>query len=144
MRNHANLRLLAVSIFTAALITSAGADVIPPCALPNGVASVPFPDAMPSPVSQALKEHVGELVLPGGKFDATDMIVTGRSRRLIFVWNIGKRWVIATEHGGRGYNDPIVAYDLSQNGRNATLVEERIAFPPTVCATASSLLGVER
>jgi hypothetical protein len=88
---------------------------------------------------RALKEHVGEIVPRGATFDATDVVVTGQSRE-IFVWNAGRRWVVATEHGGRSYNDPIFAYDLGQDGRSASLVAERIAFPETVCATAFSLL----
>jgi hypothetical protein len=90
-----------------------------------------------------LREHIGELAEPGTKFDATDVVVTGRNRRLIFVWYLGKRWIVATEHGGRGYNDPIFAYDLSQDGQSATLVQESIAFPKTVCSTASSMLSFE-
>jgi hypothetical protein len=89
-----------------------------------------------------LKERLGEMVAPGEAFDATDLIETERNRRLIFVWNVGNRWIVATEHGGLGYNDPILAYDLNQDGGRVTLVQERIASPCTVCPTALILLEV--
>jgi hypothetical protein len=133
---------LSLSLFVAALITSACSDVIPPCALPNGVASTSLNGAPPA-LLRALRQDVGELVAPGGRFDATDVIVTGQNRRLIFIWNVDRRWIVATEHGGFGYNDPIFAYDLSQDGRDATLVEQRIANPHTICSTASSLVTFE-
>jgi hypothetical protein len=56
------------------------------------------------------------------------------------MWNNGKRWVVATERGGRGYNNPIFAYDLSADSNSATLVQERTAFPPNVCEAATDLL----
>jgi hypothetical protein len=134
----------ALVALTAALIISGGADVVPHCDLPNGVISTSLQkNGVPPGLLRALEEHVGEIVPPGAKLDATDVISTGRNRRLIFVWDVGRRWIVATEHGGRGYNDPIFAYDLSQDGRSAILVQDRIAFPQTVCSTAYSLLSFE-
>jgi hypothetical protein len=134
---------LAVFLLAMALISLARTDAIPPCALPNGVASISFENGAPPALLRALRERVGELVPPGGRFDATDVVVTGKNRRLIFVWNVGTRWIVATEHGGRGYNDPIFLYDLSPESHTATLVLERIAFPETVCATATRLISFE-
>jgi hypothetical protein len=118
-------------------------DVVPPCAVPSGV-SLWLPTGAPPALLRGLKEHIGDFAQPDAQFDATDFVVTRQNRRLIFIWNIGSRWIVATEHGGRGYNDPILAYDLGQGQESATLVEERIAFPETVCSTASSLVGFER
>jgi hypothetical protein len=134
---------LAVFLLATALSSLARADIIPPCALPNGVAAKSLENDAPPALLRALSERVGELVPPGGRFDATDVLVTGKNRRLIFVWNAGQRWIVATEHGGRGYNDPIFVYDLSDDGRTATLVLERLAFPNTVCTTATKLVGFE-
>lgn len=83
-----------------------------------------------------MKEKLGEVVPPGEKFDSTDRIVTGKNRRAIFVWMRGNRWVIATEHGGLAYNDPIFAFDVSAGGLQAKLVAEAIAFPDSICAIA--------
>jgi hypothetical protein len=66
--------------------------------------------------------------------------MTGQNRRLIFVRVHGTRWVIATEHGGRGYNDPVFAYDVDPDGSSAKLVGEQVAMPDTLCATAKKLL----
>jgi hypothetical protein len=140
MRKNACFGLLAVSSTLAALIASAGADVIAPCSLPNGAASSLVSEA-PAALLRALKARIGEVVPPAADFDSTDVVVTGRSRRLIFIWNVGRRWVVATEHGGIVYNNPIFAYDLSRDSRSAVLVQERSALPKTVCSTASSLLG---
>ncbi len=63
------------------------------------------------------------------------------NRRLIFIWTRGNVWVVATEHGGRGYNDPILAYQLDSNGLHATLIAERLAVPKTVCSTSEELLN---
>jgi hypothetical protein len=62
---------------------------------------------------------------------------------LIFIWSRGDRWVIATEHGGRGYNDPIFSYAVSSDGLKATLLVERAAYPDTVCSTAEELLNLQ-
>jgi hypothetical protein len=116
-------------------------DFIPTCRLPAGVTATTRQENLPRPVKDALKQKLGELVYPDLPFDATDVVMTGHNRRLIFVWSRNNRWVIATEHGGRGYNDPIVAYDLSPDGVRATLHAERIAYPKTVCSTAEELLN---
>jgi hypothetical protein len=138
------MRTRAISLFVSVLavipLASCKADVIAPCALPNGVTPTSLTDA-PAALVQALRDHVGELAAPGIRFDATDVVGTGRNRRLIFIWHIGSRWIVATEHGGIGYNDPIFAYDLSDDGGSATLVQESIAFPNTVCPTAASLIS---
>jgi hypothetical protein len=111
-----------------------------PCFVPAGVVSVPIPEGVPAVLQSALRGSLGDIALPGEKFDATDIVMTRRSRRFIFVWNVGRRWIVATEHGGRGYNNPIFAYDISDDGETASLVETRIAVPATVCATATSLM----
>lgn len=81
--------------------TAARADYISACSPPDSsVRVLPFPDGMPPILFKAFKEHVGDIVAAGERFDATDNIVTGRHRRMIFVWNRGPRFVIATKRGG--------------------------------------------
>ena len=96
---------------------------------------------IPAALRDAVKQRLGELVPTNSPFDATDVVTTGHNRRLIFFWTRGHRWVVATEHGGRGYNDPILAYDVSLDGRQASFVAERIAYPNSVCSTAEELLN---
>jgi hypothetical protein len=136
------LSLLAL-LSAATCFGSAKAAVIPPCTVPNAVTSTSQMTGISPVLARVLRAHIGELGAPGTEFDATDIIVTGRSHRLIFVWAVGKRWVVATEQGGIFYSDRIYAYDLSPDGGSATLVQERMAFPDTVCSTASSLLSFD-
>ena len=119
------------------------ADIIPPCRLPIGVVSTARQEDMPASLRRAVREKLGPVVSPTSPFDGTDVVVTGHNRRLIFIWSRGDRWVIATEHGGRGYNDPIFAYAVSSDGLKATLLAERTAYPDTVCSTAEVLLNLQ-
>jgi hypothetical protein len=125
----------------AARLRGVAFDVIPACRLPKGVASYSDQKDMPVALRDTVKQRLGELVRPNSPFDATDVVKTGHNRRLIFIWARGYRWVVATEHGGRGYNDPIFGYEVSPNGQQATLIAERIAFPDSVCLTAEELLN---
>jgi len=71
------------------------------------------------------------------------LTITGHHRRLIFIWNLRTLWIVATEHGGVGYYDPIFVYELSPEGPDAIFLAEVIALPETVCPIASGLLGHE-
>jgi len=142
------LRTGLIGVFAICFVTIAAtlsaADEIPPCRLlPTGVSVISRLDDAPLPLVHALTERVGEVVPVGAPFDSTDVIRIGKNRRLIFIWNRGARWVVATEHGGLAYNDPVFAFEIDQDGRKATLVrEEAASFPNTVCSTASSLLVI--
>jgi hypothetical protein len=129
-------------LFLRASVLSAWADDIAPCPLPRGVVSASLEHGTPQAVLRALKEQVGEIVPPGGKFDATDVITYGRNRRVIFIWNSGRRWIVATERGGIAYGDPIFAFDLPAADGIAILVQQRDAIPLTVCSTATRLLDL--
>jgi len=104
-------------------------DVIPACRFPVGVVSHSDENDMPAALRDAGKQKLGYLVPPKAPFDATDVVMTGHNRRLIFIWVRGDTWVIATEHGGRGYNDPILAYTVDPKTQLVKLVAEPIAFP---------------
>jgi hypothetical protein len=119
------------------------ADIIPACRVPIGVVSTTRQDDMPASLRRAVREKLGPVVSPTLPFDGTDVVVTGHNRRLIFIGSRDDRWVIATEHGGRGYNDPIFAYAVSSDGLKATLLAERTAYPDTVCSAAEELLNLQ-
>jgi hypothetical protein len=112
------------------------------CPVPAGAVSVSIPTGLPPALRDALRDQLGEIVSPGEDFDISDAIGSDppRHRRFIFVWNIGKRWLVATEQGGL-YNDPIFVYAVSDDGKTASLIETRIALPPIVCSTATKLAG---
>lgn len=94
----------------------------------------------PLPIRESLQKLAPDIVPVGKPFDATDVIVTGHSRRLLFIWRSNDRWIIATEHGGRGYNDPVFAFDMKFGSATATLVESRVAVPHNVCQIAEGLI----
>jgi hypothetical protein len=145
MRRWRALGIITAAPTMTALIWAASiparADEIPPCAPPQSVQAHTFPDGLPLALRSALKNQLGEIVPPGERFDATDVVITGKNRRAIFVWARGQRWVVATEHGGRGYNDPVFAFDMSANASKPMQVAAETAFPHTVCATARKLIG---
>jgi hypothetical protein len=122
------------SLLFVVLVISAKADLIPPCAPPAGVTSTSLKDVPPA-LMQALKARLIEIAAPNVAPDAPGLVVAWRNRPFSFVWNISSRWIVA------GYTDQIFAYDLTEDGRSASLVEERIAFPNTVCKVASELIA---
>lgn len=126
--------------FAVMAATPSVADYIPPCqTIPAGVSVISRLEDAPASLVRALTDRVGEIVAVGAPFDNTDRVQTGKNRRLIFIWNRGTRWVVATEHGGRGYNDPIFAFEIDKQNR-VTLVRDKWAIPYSVCSTATSLI----
>jgi hypothetical protein len=127
--------------FSPVRLSGVAFDVIPACGLPQGVASYTDQERMPVTLRDAVKQKLGDLVPPNSPFDSTDVATTGHNRRLIFVWMRGKRWIVATKRGGRGYSDPVLAYDVSPDGQRAKLIAERTATPKSVCSIAEELLN---
>jgi hypothetical protein len=137
------LSLLSVMLAAAWMIGShANADQLPSCAAPLGATIRSFPNEIPQALLKALNDKLGDVASPGQPFDATDVVVVGRNRRVIFVWKRGQRWVVATEHGGRGYNDPVLAFNLTSDGLNPSFVAVKTTFPESLCSTATELLEV--
>ena len=111
------------------------------CKQPPGVEERVFPNDLPIGLINAIKDKFGEIVAPGEKFDSSDKVVTGKNRRAIFVWMRERRWVIATEHGGLGYNNPVFAFEVSADGLEAKLVAEAIVLrTDSLCGTAVRLI----
>ena len=94
---------------------------------------------VPSILLQTLVDDFGEFAPRAGRFDRTDVVMVGRNRRLAFFWNADSKWIVATEHGGFGYNNPIYIYHIDGDGRKAGLMAQTIAFPETLCTVAASL-----
>lgn len=116
---------------------------IPSCPVPSGAVAASLDRGAPEAVLKALRAKFGEIARPGEDFNVTDYIEKpGLSfRRMIFMWGRDRRWVVAMELGGRGYSNPVAAFDLSANGRTATLAKVSAAQPETVCGTAAALIG---
>ena len=106
------------------------------CPVPPGAVQVALPSGLPAALSKALP---GDIALPGEPFDTTDVYVKGhKHRRYIFVWNIGNRWIVATEQGGIALRAEIFTYDLGKDGKTV-LIDNRFTFPNSVCAAATKL-----
>jgi hypothetical protein len=116
------------------------ADAAPSCTPPPGMVSVPLKQ-VPSILLQTLIDNFGEIAPPGGRFDRTDVMMVGRNRRFAFFWKADNKWIVATEHGGFAYNNPIFRYDLGGDDQKAVLTAQAISSPKTLCTVASDLIS---
>jgi hypothetical protein len=116
------------------------ADAAPSCTPPPGMVSVPLKQVS-SILLQTLIDNFGEIAPPGGRFDRTDVVMVGRNRRFAFFWKADNKWIVATEHGGLAYNNPIFRYDLAEDEKKAVLTAQAISSPKTLCAVASDLIS---
>ena len=108
------------------------------CPVPPPAVKISLPSGLPP----ALRDKIGDTALPGEPFDTTDVYVKGhKHRRYIFVWNIGTRWIVATEIGGIALRAAVSTYDLGKDGKTAVLIEDRFTFPESACAAATKLAG---
>jgi hypothetical protein len=99
----------ALLLAMAASPTPTQATAISECPVPRGAVKVLLPSELPP----ALRDAMSNIALPGEPFDATDVYVKGHPLgRYIFVWNIGTRWIVATEQGGKVLRAAIFTYDL--------------------------------
>ena len=106
------------------------------CPAPAGAVDV----AIPSGVPLALRDALGNIALPGEPFDTSDVYVKGHKyRRYIFVWDVGTRWIVATEQGGIALRSVIYAYHLAKDGKTATVIHKRMGFTNNICGAATKL-----
>lgn len=108
--------------------------------VPAGVA-IEDPATLPPTIFEAVRRELGDLALPDEPFNATDVVEpAAKSRRILFVWHKAERWIVASERGGRGYGNPVLALAFGADSRDAKLVASRTAFPDTLCKVAAALL----
>jgi hypothetical protein len=128
----------AAVLFASAAVSAASAHsaAIQDCPAPPGAVKVALPSGLPP----ALRNKMGNIALPGEPFNTIDIYVKGQpNRRYIFVWNIGTRWLVATEIGGIALRAAISTYELGKDGKTAALIDERFTFPNDVCGAATKL-----
>lgn len=135
-------RLLVTLLAASLLASSASADTAtarPRCStVPAGVA-VADPAKLPPAIVTTLHRELGEFALPDEPFNPTDVVELGvENRRILFVWRKAERWVVASERGGRGYNNPVLALDGGEE--NARIVANRTVYSDRLCETAAALL----
>jgi hypothetical protein len=46
----------------------------------------------------------------GANLGSTTAVRSAKDRRQIFIWDLWRSWIVATEHDERGYNDPVFAF----------------------------------
>jgi hypothetical protein len=119
-------------------VSAQNASPVLPCVAPTGAVPV-APEELPPALEHALHEKLGSIALPGGQFTAGDVGPTGQNHRYIFVWRVATRWIVAIEQGGIAYSNPIFVYELSKDGKTASLLKTRVAIPQTVCSIATQL-----
>jgi hypothetical protein len=108
------------------------------CPVPPGAVKVALPAGLPA----VLRDKMGNVAMPGEPFNRIDIYVKGLpGRRYMFVWNIGARWIVATEVGGIAIHAAVSTYDLGKDGKTATLLDQRMTSPTYACAVATKLAG---
>jgi hypothetical protein len=108
----------------------------------HSVTVVHFLGEAPAALQGVLGANVGRMANPSENFNATDVVEEKLPfNRLIFIWKRENIWIVATEHGGIAYSDPIFAYRLDTGDKKATLIGTGSAIPNTACATAKDLLA---
>ncbi|HEY6618957.1 MAG TPA: hypothetical protein VIY68_05385 [Steroidobacteraceae bacterium] len=128
--------IMAGTLAMAASAMPAQAATLSDCPVPPGAVKVAPGSGLPP----ALRDAMGDIALPGEPFDTTDVHVKGHKyRRYLFVWNIGSRWIVATETGGIALFAEVSTYALGKDGKTAALIENRMTFPGSVCADATKL-----
>ena len=107
-------------------------------AAPSASACTPAPgaerleqDALPAGVRQDLKTRVSDLSPAGGPFSATD-VGSGPFTRFLTALHARGRYLVAYEHGGRGYHLDILTYEVSDGV--ATLRNHQGAARDGLCA----------
>ena len=131
--------VMAGVLSTVAYATPAQAAAIEACPVPSGTIKVELPSGLPPALAKAMGNSIA---LPGEPFDSSDVIVKGHKySRYIFVWNIGKRWIVATEQGGIALRAMVYVYELRKEGATAALIAKRITLPQEVCGAATGLAG---
>jgi hypothetical protein len=90
------------------------------CAHQGGAEAVSF-DQLPIALRMDLKTRAPELSPAGGPFNATDIGVGPRTRFIAAV-RYKDRYLVAYEHGGRGYHVDLLTY-------NASFAEDAYAGP---------------
>ena len=141
------LALAATAFAAIALVqTAAAQNPAPTCPAPPRTRVVRFMHDLPAEVRSALLAKTPDIVDSNQPFDATDVVMHGAHfNRFAFAWNgPDGRWIVATEHGGIAYDNPVytlVAPSAPQTGLQfavypASIVSTIISRPKTLCEDA--------
>lgn len=116
-------------IFLLSAVLAAAAPRPPACPAPSGAVEIVLPSGLPA----ALRGAMGDVAMPGEPFDQTDVYLKGHPHsRYLFVWNQGRRWIVAMEQGGKVLRTVVFVFDLGEDGKTAILIEQHNTFPNRV------------
>jgi hypothetical protein len=90
-----------------------------PCPVPRGFISVALRSALPAPL-QKMFEHAA---MPGENFNTTDNGIPGEG--LLFVWNKGNLWIVASGHGGIAFFLAVQVFQIAGDGKSASDITPR-------------------
>lgn len=109
------------------------------CAHQGGAEAVAF-DQLPIALRMDLKTRAPELSPAGGTFNATDIGIGPRTRFIAAV-HYKDRYLVAYEHGGRGYHVDLLTYDASfADDAYAGPLARQIAFDKPDCAALDAAI----
>jgi hypothetical protein len=97
-----------------------------------------FQEQLPPAIGADLRTRAPDLSPAGGPFQATD-VGDGPRTRFMTAARLGDRYVVAYEHGGRGYNIQVLTYALTSSGL-ATLTNQRTIFRKPACDAVAAAL----
>ena len=137
----ARVLLVAIGVVFASSPAMAEGPTLPDCQTPAGAERTSSLDRVPNAVRNILDQYFKEQVVnAGADFDVTDVVSDDPPHfvRFIFAWRAGDRWLVAVEHGGYAYSDPVLLFAPTDGG--IALAKTEDANPYTLCATATQLL----
>jgi len=136
------MRFLSALTLSTLLIGAAPAmaDTVPPCPDTGGIETAPYPDGVPPLIMADFASRFSPFAAPTEDFDASDVVVTHVSRRLLWVKHRKDKWVVGYEQGGLYYSDHLLLYTFATGDLSTRLREEHAAAANTVCGKADGML----
>jgi hypothetical protein len=124
-------------MFLAALDQSAP---LPGAACIYDAGQMVFQEQLPAPIIADLKQRAPEMSPAGGPFEATD-VGEGPRDRFVAAARLNDRYIVAYEHGGRGYSIRVLTY-LPVAGETVSAPrDQRFAFKTPICGMIAAALA---
>jgi hypothetical protein len=95
-------------------------------------------EVMPPAIQSDLRQRAPDLSPAGGPFAATD-VGEGPRTRLIISVRLRDRYVVAYEHGGRGYHVDLLVYIDGAEGSSVRPLTAEYAKPPCAALDPSNV-----
>jgi hypothetical protein len=96
-------------------------------------------EQLPAPIVADLQQRAPHMSPAGGPFRATD-VGEGPRDRFVAAARLHERYIVAYEHGGRGYSIRLLTYLPAAGEAIAPPRDQRFAFKTPICATIAAAL----